>query len=44
MVDPPLTLLNNLKGIFDHQRDIFLPKAKHEMLNLRLQDYVRVYN
>lgn len=44
MVNDSLTLWNNLKNIFDHHKDISLPKPKHKWLNLGLQDYARVSN
>lgn len=40
-MEDPLSLWNDLKDRFDLYRAIFLPKANHVLLNLRLQDYVR---
>ena len=40
-MEDPLILWSNLKERFDY-RDISLPNAKHEWLNLRFQDYTRV--
>ena len=43
-VEDPLILWSNLKERFDYQRDISLPNGKHEWLNLRFQDYARVFD
>ncbi|XP_045802229.1 uncharacterized protein LOC123895789 [Trifolium pratense] len=45
-VKDPLDLWNSLKERYDHQKTIILPKARHEWLHLRLQDYktVTAYN
>ena len=41
-VEDPLMLWNDLKERYDHQRDIYLPRAKYEWTNLRLQDFAKV--
>jgi len=38
----PADLLVSLNDRFDHQKYVILPKAKHEWLNLRFQDYLSV--
>lgn len=43
-IHDPLTLRDNVKKRYDHQRDIFPPKTQYEWMNLRLQDYSRVSN
>lgn len=43
-IEDLLTLWSDLNERFGHQRDIFLPNAKHKWLNLRFQDYARVSN
>ena len=45
-VEDPLELWLELKNRYDHQRTIQLPKAQHDWLNLRIQDYksVEEYN
>ncbi|XP_074342066.1 uncharacterized protein LOC141679469 [Apium graveolens] len=35
----PLTLWNNLKDRFDHQKLVHLPSARYDWINLRLQDF-----
>lgn len=42
MIEDPLTLWSVLNERFGHHRDILLPNAKHEWLNLRFQGYARV--
>ncbi|XP_024013304.1 uncharacterized protein LOC112087592 [Eutrema salsugineum] len=37
--EDPADLWQSLKDKFDHQKYVILPKAKHEWLNLRFQDY-----
>ncbi|XP_060202634.1 uncharacterized protein LOC132631051 [Lycium barbarum] len=39
--DPPV-LWKNLKERYDHLKMVFLPKARHEWINLRLQDFKSV--
>ena len=45
-VKDPLELWTNLKERYDHQKDVTLPAATYEWLNLRLQDFkcVNEYN
>src|SRR6266487_1520268 len=45
-VKDPLALWKGLKERFDHQKTIFLPKARYEWLHLRLKDFksVTAYN
>ncbi|KAL6543983.1 hypothetical protein OROGR_010480 [Orobanche gracilis] len=38
-VKDPSELWKNLKETFDHQRTVVLPKARHEWILLRLQDF-----
>ena len=38
----PLTLWNELKGRYDHQKTIILPKARYDWMHLRLQDFKTV--
>ncbi|XP_017253784.2 uncharacterized protein LOC108223854 [Daucus carota subsp. sativus] len=38
----PLTLWNNLKDRFDHQKLVHLPSARYDWINLRLQDFKSV--
>ncbi|XP_060170345.1 uncharacterized protein LOC132601261 [Lycium barbarum] len=38
----PLVLWKNLKERYDHLKMVFLPKARHEWINLRLQDFKSV--
>ncbi|XP_024013309.1 uncharacterized protein LOC112087598 [Eutrema salsugineum] len=40
--ETPADLWQSLKDRFDHQKYVILPKAKHEWLNLRFQDYKSV--
>ncbi|XP_074378178.1 uncharacterized protein LOC141719705 [Apium graveolens] len=35
----PPTLRNNLKDRFDHQKLVYLPSARYDWINLRLQDF-----
>ena len=41
-----LTLWNELKGRYDHQKTVILPKARYDWIHLRLQDFkiVSEYN
>lgn len=41
-VKNPLTLWNNLKDRFDHQKLVYLPTARYDWINLRLQDFKSV--
>ncbi|XP_078148856.1 uncharacterized protein LOC144544271 [Carex rostrata] len=41
-VKDPLTLWNNLKERYDHQKTVILPKARYEWMHLRLQDFKTV--
>ncbi|XP_051140025.1 uncharacterized protein LOC127257635 [Andrographis paniculata] len=41
-VKDPLDLWNELREIFEHFKYITLPKARHDWLNLRLQDFKTV--
>ncbi|XP_065862867.1 uncharacterized protein [Euphorbia lathyris] len=41
-VKDPQVLWNNLKDRYDHQKNVILPKARHEWSNLRLQDFKSV--
>ncbi|XP_074356098.1 uncharacterized protein LOC141695780 [Apium graveolens] len=41
-VKNPLTLWNNLKDKFDHQKLVHLPHAWYDWLNIRLQDFKSV--
>ncbi|KAL6532324.1 hypothetical protein OROGR_014294 [Orobanche gracilis] len=45
-VKDPSELWKNLKERFDHQRTVVLPRARYELMNLRLQDFknVSAYN
>ncbi len=45
-VEDPCVLWTNLKERYDHQKDVTLPTAKYEWLNLRLEDFksVKEYN
>ncbi|XP_060202781.1 uncharacterized protein LOC132631205 [Lycium barbarum] len=38
-IQDPLVLCKNLKERYDHLKMVFLPKARHEWINLRLQDF-----
>ncbi|XP_034203609.1 uncharacterized protein LOC117618094 [Prunus dulcis] len=38
-VKDPLALWGNLKERYDHQRTVILPKARHDWMHLRLQDF-----
>ena len=38
----PLTLWNELKGRYDHQKRVILPKARYDWIHLRLQDFKTV--
>ncbi|XP_074374672.1 uncharacterized protein LOC141715087 [Apium graveolens] len=38
----PLTLWNNLKDRFDHQKLVHLPSARYDWINLNLQDFKSV--
>jgi gag-polypeptide of LTR copia-type len=38
-VKDPLELWKNLKERYDHQKQVFLPKARYEWIHLRLQDF-----
>ncbi|XP_058192069.1 uncharacterized protein LOC131309453 [Rhododendron vialii] len=42
MVKDPLTLWNNLKERYGHQKAVILPRARYHWLNLRVQDYKSV--
>ncbi|XP_023635716.1 uncharacterized protein LOC111829907 [Capsella rubella] len=42
MQEDPADLWQSLKERFDHQKYVILPKARHEWLNLRFQDYKSV--
>ena len=37
-----LTLWNELKGRYDHQKTVILPKARYDLMHLRLQDFKTV--
>ena len=37
-----LTLWNELKGRYDHQKTVILPKARYDWMHLRLQDFKTV--
>ena len=41
-VKDPLVLWNNLKERYEHQRTVILPKARHDWMHLRLQDFKSV--
>ncbi|XP_074271304.1 uncharacterized protein LOC141595238 [Silene latifolia] len=41
-VKDPYTLWTELKGRFDHQKDVILPRARYEWMHLRLQDFKSV--
>ncbi|KAK4268714.1 hypothetical protein QN277_025328 [Acacia crassicarpa] len=41
-VKDPLVLWNNLKERYDHQKMVILPKARHDWIQLRLQDFKSV--
>ena len=41
-VKDPLTIWNELKGIYDHQKTVILPKARYDWMHLRLQDFKTV--
>ncbi|XP_059311187.1 uncharacterized protein LOC132062667 [Lycium ferocissimum] len=41
-IKDPLVLWKNLKERYDHLKMVFLPKARHEWINLRLQDFKSV--
>ena len=45
-VEDPFVLWENLKDRFDHQKLVYLPAAKNDWANLRLQDFksVRAYS
>lgn len=38
-VKDPLTLWNDLKDRYDHQKTVILPKARYDWIHLRLQDF-----
>ena len=38
----PLTLWNELRGRYDHQKIVILPKARYDLMHLRLQDFKTV--
>lgn len=42
--EDPLVLWKNLKERYDHQKDIFLPRAEYEWSQLRLQDFTKVHD
>ena len=42
MVKDPLTLWNELKERYDHQKIVILPKARYDRKHLRLQDFKTV--
>ncbi|XP_074316839.1 uncharacterized protein LOC141653096 [Silene latifolia] len=41
-VKDPYTLWMELKGRFDHQKSVILPRARYEWMHLRLQDFKSV--
>ena len=41
-VKDPLILWNELKGTYDHQKTVILPKARYDWMHLRLQDFKKV--
>ncbi|XP_060182855.1 uncharacterized protein LOC132612782 [Lycium barbarum] len=41
-IKDPLVLWKNLKERYDHLKMVFLPKARHKWINLRLQDFKSV--
>ncbi|XP_059285038.1 uncharacterized protein LOC132038379 [Lycium ferocissimum] len=41
-IKDPLVLWKNLKERYDHLKMVFLPKARHEWINLRRQDFKSV--
>lgn len=41
-VKDPYTLWTELKGRFDHQKSVILPRARYEWMHLRLQDFKSV--
>ncbi|XP_021831203.1 uncharacterized protein LOC110771246 [Prunus avium] len=41
-VKDPLAFWRNLKERYDHQRTVILPKARHDWMHLRLQDFKSV--
>ena len=45
-IKDPLTLWNELKGRYDHQKIVILPKARYDWMHPRLQDFkiVNEYN
>ena len=38
-VKDPLILWNELKGAYDHQKIVILPKARYDWMHMRLQDF-----
>ena len=38
-IKDPLILWKNLKERYDHQKTIILPKARYDLMHLRLQDF-----
>ena len=38
-VKGPFTLWNELKGRYDHQKTVILPKARYDWMHPRLQDF-----
>ncbi|XP_060200411.1 uncharacterized protein LOC132628666 [Lycium barbarum] len=41
-IKDPLVLWKNLKEMYDHLKVVFLPKARHDWIHLRLQDFKSV--
>jgi len=43
-IKDPLILWQNLKERYDHQRIVILPKARYDLIHLRLQDFKSASN
>ena len=41
-INDPLTLLNNLREGYEHQKTVILSKAHYDWMHLRLQDFKSV--
>ena len=41
-IKDPLTLWNELKGRYDNQKTVILPKTRYDWMHLRLQDFKTV--
>ena len=42
MIKDPLVLWKNLKEIYNHQKTVILPKARYDLMHLRLQNFKTV--